>query len=73
MQTAPDRVLSSEPRTGAHMVRRPVQRSNGRFGKVANEFYVGALVVGIVVVVVGVIAGIVSFTMSVSRWVALAD
>lgn len=72
MQPAPDRVLSSGPRTGAHMLK-PRQRSNGRFGRVANEFYVGALVVGIVVLVVGVIAGVVAFTMSVSRWVALAD
>lgn len=73
MPTAPDRVLSSRAPTGAHMVRKPRQRSNGRFGKVANEFYVGALVVGVLVVVAGVLAAIVSFTMSVSRWVALAD
>ncbi|MCW5893231.1 MAG: hypothetical protein KIT14_22175 [bacterium] len=52
---------------------KPRQRSEGRFGKVANEFYVGALVVGVVVVVAGVVAAIVALTMSVSRWVALAD
>jgi hypothetical protein len=42
-------------------------------GRLANEVYLGALVLGAVVVVGGVVAGIVEFALQVSNWVAMAD
>ena len=42
-------------------------------GRVANELYLGALVVGGVSVVAGILALLVAFAMQVSNWVMAAD
>ena len=44
-----------------------------RIGRVANELYLGALVVGGVSVVAGILALLVAFAMQVSNWVMMAD
>lgn len=44
-----------------------------RIGRMANEVYVGALVLGVVIVLAGVVAAIVAGVMQVSRWVALGN
>jgi hypothetical protein len=49
------------------------ERPKNRVGRVANEVYVGALVLGVVVVLAGVVAAIVAGVMQVSRWVALGN
>ena len=42
-------------------------------GRVANEVYLGALVVGGVSVVAGILALVVAFAMQISNWVMAAD
>lgn len=42
-------------------------------GRLANEVYLGALVVGAVVVLGGIVALLVAFALQVSNWVTMAD
>ena len=44
-----------------------------RIGRVANELYLGALVLGGVTVVAGVLAALIAFAMQLSDWVTMAD
>jgi hypothetical protein len=43
------------------------------FARVANEVYVGALVVGAVVLLAGIAAGLIAIVMQVNHWVTMAD
>lgn len=52
---------------------RPKNRPEKRVGRVANEVYLGALILGVVVVLAGLAAAVVAGVMQVSRWVALGD
>ena len=44
-----------------------------RIGRVSNELYLGALVLGGVTVVAGILAAVIAFAMQVSTWVTMAD
>lgn len=44
-----------------------------RVGRVVNELYVGALVLGVIVVLGGLVAAVIAGVMQVSRWVALGN
>jgi hypothetical protein len=43
------------------------------FGRVANEVYLGALVVGAVVLLAGIAAGLIAVVMEVNNWVMMVD
>ena len=49
------------------------RQSGNWMGRLVNELYLGALVLGAVVVVGGVLAAVVAALMEISHWVALAD
>lgn len=49
------------------------RRSDRWFDRIGNEVYVGAMVVGLVVVVVGVVALLIQTVFGISRWVQLGD
>ena len=60
-------------RRGTMMVLRQRGQPETWIGRLANEVYVGALVVGGVMAVAGVAAALIAFAMRVSQWVAMAD
>ena len=43
------------------------------FGRLANELYLGAVVLGGIAVVGGIIAALIEVALEVSDWVAMAD
>jgi hypothetical protein len=49
------------------------RQSDTWIGRVANEVYVGALVVGAVTVLGGIIAALVALALQLNNWVAMAD
>ena len=55
------------------MVLRQRGQPETRIVRLANEVYVGALVLGGVTAVAGVVAALIAFAMRVSEWVAMAD
>lgn len=53
--------------------RQPNRPEGGRLARLASEFYVGALVLGAVILVAAVVAMVVAAAMQVNSWVMAVD